>query len=380
MFVRVKGYGPYRYLQIVENHREGKRTVQRALYTLGRVDKLMASGATDTLLRSLARFGQQVKLVDGYQTGRLEAGVMRQMGPELVFGRLWREMDIGEILDQLLKERRFEFPVERVTYLTVLHRLFESGSDRAAARWRRDVRIPGSEDVQLHHHYRAMRWLGEVKDGVEEALFARKRDLFTELSLAFFDTTSIYFEGQGGESLGHHGHSKDHRPDLRQIVVGAVLTGDGRPVCSEIWPGNHADGRALLPVVDRLRERFGIRRVCWVADRGDDQCGYDPGSGRAGAGVHLGGQDAPAEGGTGCSPGPGWSLPGGRGQSAGHGGLGGGKALYRLPQSSGGSQGRCVQRSYSEGTGGPAKRGGQATGRQPGIPAIPTGGEGELQH
>lgn len=268
MFVRVKGYGPYRYLQIVENHREGKRTVQRALYTLGRVDKLMASGATDTLLRSLARFGQQVKLVDGYQTGRLEAGVMRQMGPDLVFGRLWRELGVGEILDNLLRDRRFGFSVERAVYLTVLHRLFEAGSDRAAARWQRDMCVPGVEGLELRHLYRAMRWLGEVKDGVEEALFARGRDLFTELSLAFFDTTSLYFEGQGGESLGQYGHSKDHRPDLRQMVVGAVLTGDGRPVCSEMWPGNHADGGALLPVVDRLRERFGIKRVCWVADRG----------------------------------------------------------------------------------------------------------------
>jgi transposase len=113
-----------------------------------------------------------------------------------------------------------------------------------------------------------MRWLGEAKDEVEEALFAGRRDLFTELSLAFFDTTSLYFEGRGGESLGQYGHSKDHRPDLRQMVVGAVLTEDGRPVCCEMWPGNHADSVALLPVVDRLRQRFGLRRVCWVADRG----------------------------------------------------------------------------------------------------------------
>ena len=128
--------------------------------------------------------------------------------------------------------------------------------------------VPGAEEIELHHLYRAMRWLGEAKDEVEEALFAGRRDLFTELSLAFFDTTSIYFEGRGGESLGQYGHSKDHRPDLRQMVVGAVLTGDGRPVCSELWAGDHADGKALLPVVDRLRQRFGLKRVCWVADRG----------------------------------------------------------------------------------------------------------------
>jgi len=268
MFVRAKGKEPYRYLQIVENHREGRRTVQRVLCTLGRVDELRTSGATDALLRSLVRFGQQVQLVEGYQSGQLEAGTIRQLGPDLVFGRLWQSMGVQTILSELLRERRFEFSVERAVYLTVLHRLFESGSDRAAERWRRDVHIPGSGELELHHLYRAMHWLGEVKDQVEEALFARRRDLFTDLTLAFFDTTSIYFEGEGGESLGQHGHSKDHRPDLKQLVMGVVLTGEGRPVCCEVWAGNQSDVRSLLPVVDRLRERFGIKRVCWVADRG----------------------------------------------------------------------------------------------------------------
>jgi len=268
MFVRVKPAGPYRYLQVVENHREGKRTVQRVLCTLGRLDQLSASGATDTLLRSLARFGQQVRIQDGYQAGQLEAGAVRQLGPDLVFGRLWEQLGLGRILAGLLEGRQFQFPVERAVYLTVLHRLFEAGSDRAAARWRRDLSIPGSEGLELHHLYRAMRWLGESKDLVEEALFQRRRDLFTDLTLAFFDTTSLYFEGRGGEGLGQHGHSKDHRPDLRQLVVGAVLTGEGRPLASEVWPGNQADAKSLLPVVDRLRQRFGLRRVCWVADRG----------------------------------------------------------------------------------------------------------------
>jgi hypothetical protein len=268
MFIRVKGTGTYRYLQVVENHREGTRVVQRVLCTLGRVDQLIANGTTDALLRSLARFGQQVKLMDDYQQGRLEAGAIRQLGPDLVFGRLWQETGMQAVLQELLRQRQFEFPVERAIYLTVLHRLFESGSDRAAERWKWDVCLPGGEAVQLHHLYRAMRWLGEIKDGVEEALFRRRQDLFTDLSLAFFDTTSLYFEGQGGESLGQYGNSKDHRPDLKQMVMGAVLTGEGRPVCCELWPGNHADGNSLLPVVDRLVQRFGLRRVCWVADRG----------------------------------------------------------------------------------------------------------------
>jgi len=265
LFVRVKPSGAYRYLQIVENHREGRRTVQRVLCTLGRLDELTAAGGTDTLLRSLARFGQQVRLMEA---GQLEGGPARQLGPDLVFGRLWRESGIGQVLGRMLEGRHFEFPVERAVYLTVLHRLFLSGSDRAAERGRRDVVVPGAEEIDLHHLYRAMRWLGDAKDEVEEALFALRRDLFTELSLAFFDTTSLYFEGRGGESLGQYGHSKDHRPDRRQMVMGAVLTGDGRPICCEMWSGDQADSSSLLPVVDRLRQRFGLRRVCWVADRG----------------------------------------------------------------------------------------------------------------
>ena len=268
MFIRVKGIEPYRYLQVVENHREGKRTVQRVLCTLGRVDQLTASGATDSLLRSLARFGQRVQLVEGYQQGQLEAGAVRKIGPDLAFGRLWSSTGLQEVLRSLLDQRHFEFPVERAVYLAVLHRLFESGSDRARQRWKRDVYIPGTETLELHHLYRAMRWLGETNDSVEEGLFRHRQDLFTEVTLAFFDTTSIYFEGHGGESLGCYGHSKDHRPDLKQMVVGAVLTGEGCPLCCELWPGNHVDSEALLPVVDRLDKRFGVKRVCWVADRG----------------------------------------------------------------------------------------------------------------
>ena len=84
----------------------------------------------------------------------------------------------------------------------------------------------------------------------------------------FFDTTSIYFEGQGGESIGQYGHSKDKRPDRRQMVVGAVLDTTGRPICCELWPGNTTDVKTLIPIVDRLRARFSIARICIVADRG----------------------------------------------------------------------------------------------------------------
>ena len=82
------------------------------------------------------------------------------------------------------------------------------------------------------------------------------------------NTTSIYFEGRGGDTIGRRGKSKDHRPDLNQIVVGLVLDEDGRPLCTEMWPGNTTDVKSLLPVVDGLRSKFRVGRICVVADRG----------------------------------------------------------------------------------------------------------------
>lgn len=90
MFVRVKGEEPYRYLQIVENHREGKRVVQRVICTLGRERDLRADGTTDALLRSLARFGERVRVVEGYENGRLEAKAITRIGPDGAFGCRFR--------------------------------------------------------------------------------------------------------------------------------------------------------------------------------------------------------------------------------------------------------------------------------------------------
>ena len=191
---------------------------------------------------------------------------------------------MARVIKEALAARRYGFDVERAVYLTVIHRLFASGSDRAAERWRQSYRLPGTEGLDLHHLYRAMAFLGEplddrpgtrvlntprcTKDWIEEQLFEQRRDLFSAIDLVFFDTTSIYFEGEGGQEIGQYGNSKDHRPDCKQMVVGLVLDREGWPLCCHLWPGNTADVSALLPVVARLRERFQVRRVSIVSDRG----------------------------------------------------------------------------------------------------------------
>jgi len=285
MYFRKKTSGGRAYLQIVESRRDGAQVRQQVIATLGRIEDLRDSGQLERLLRSGARFAAKAIVVNALAEGTAAANAARRIGPTLVFERLWEETGCRKVIEDLSGSRKYGFPLERAVFLTVLHRLFAGGSDRAADRWREDYTIDGVEDIDLHHLYRAMAWLGEEqgedqqdaatpfaprcqKDVVEEELFARRRDLFSKLDLVFMDTTSLYFEGEGGQTLGQRGFSKDHRPDLNQMILAVLLDGDGRPVCTEMWPGNTADVGSLAPVVDRLRKRFSIDRVCIVADRG----------------------------------------------------------------------------------------------------------------
>lgn len=285
MFIRTQTNGDRTYLLLVENERVDGRLVQRVLYRLGRLDQLQASGQLDGVVKSLGRFSEKLLVLDAHARGESVPTQTVTTGPALILDRLWRECGMADILAERLGRRRFGFSVERAIFLTVLHRLFAPGSDRAAERWRHDYAIPGTDGLDLHQLYRAMRWLGTplpkaqqtgatpfaprtTKDLIEEALFARRRDLFSHVHVVFFDTTSLYFYGAGGDTLGRHGHSRDHRPDLRQMVVGMVLDDEGRPICTELWPGNTTDVTTLIPIVDRLKQTFHVDEVCVVADRG----------------------------------------------------------------------------------------------------------------
>ena len=272
MFFRLKKSGPRSYLQIVENRRDGRSVRQHVIATIGRIDELAARGGLATLLASGARFCEQVMLLsaldDPEQAARLSC---KRIGGPLLFGHLWERLGIADVLRERLAPRAFEFALERAVFVATLHRLFVSGSDRDCASWMQDYAIPGTESLSLHHFYRAMAWLGEelpeerqdhatpfsprtIKDEIEEALFARHRDLFTNLSVVFMDTTSLSFEGEGGETLGAYGYSKDHRPDLKQMILAVMVDGEGRPICTEMMPGNTADVSVLVPGQPSSRE------------------------------------------------------------------------------------------------------------------------------
>src|SRR3974377_2354058 len=149
MFFRVKNAGSYQYPQVGHSVRQGEKLRQHVFGTLGRVDELKASGRLEALIRSGLRHCEKFALIDAHAAGETQAVTAQRIGPDLVFGRLWKECGIQGVIQSLLKARRYDFDVERAVYLTVLHRLFASGSVQAAERGRETYHSPGTHTLDI---------------------------------------------------------------------------------------------------------------------------------------------------------------------------------------------------------------------------------------
>jgi transposase len=122
----------------------------------------------------------------------------------------------------------------------------------------------GLEAVSPDSLYRALDWLLERQPAIEARLAAKH---LGEGTLLLYDVTSTYLEGRHCP-LAAHGYSRDGKPGKMQLVFGLLTTPEGCPVAVEVFSGNTADPATLASAVEKARERFGLRRVVWVADRG----------------------------------------------------------------------------------------------------------------
>jgi hypothetical protein len=247
------------YLQLVESQRVEGRTRQRVLCTLGRTDDPKLASRLDAVVASASRYAEATALL--VKEGM---GVKTQTwGPQLVWERVWQET-VGPIVKEALGHDQ----LARAAYLMVLHRLVDPGSKCAAFRFAQGVYGAGFDGLQLHDLYRALDRLAEEQEGMERAWFARHQDLFTQVDLVYFDTTSTYLEGRHPEDLAEFGYSRDHRSDRRQIAIGVVVTREGVPMAHLVLPGATADPVAFGEAITVLKQRLGMGRVILCCDRG----------------------------------------------------------------------------------------------------------------
>lgn len=268
------------YLQLAHNRRVGSQTTAEVLVNLGREDRLDVAGLR-RLARSIGRYcdgdGADGPVAVGGE--RLEVVSSRSYGAVWLLDGLWRRLGIGAAITQAAGARRFTTDVERVLFALVANRAVAPTSKLAASEWATmDAAIPGLGAMDEDQAYRAMDLLVEADTAgsVQEAVFFAAADLLNlEVDLLFFDTTSTYFEADEADPAGEdasagfrtYGHSKDHRPDLPQVVIGLAVTREGIPVRVWCWPGNTNDMSVISEVKDDLRG-WRLGRVITVVDRG----------------------------------------------------------------------------------------------------------------
>ena len=260
----------YKSVQICESYRDKSKSpypLTRVIAHLGQVDAFSEKDV-DGIINGLCKvFGRQSAKDVVVSSGRDFGHIYALLG-------IYKELKIGTILKEKARARGFKFDMEEHIRVMVLNRLCDPCSKLALLEWIQGVYLPGidPEGMEYHHLLRAMDWLIEQKEAIEQEVAESFLGLFgQEVDLIFYDVTSSYFEGDrsvSAEDIRRYGYSRDSRPDRRQVVIGLVMTREGIPLAHHVFEGNTTDKKTVEQVVGDLKQRFGIRRAVFVADRG----------------------------------------------------------------------------------------------------------------
>lgn len=273
MFLRTKtvknGDGTKReYLLLVESRRVNGKIQQKTLSNFGRVDVLSKSGLADMIAGKISEYCQTKELIDLAQEG--QADWSKEYGSVYLLRNLWERVGFSDLFYTYLQRYRKRTDLAEAIFLLVAGRLLDPGSERYTYAWKKSVYEPKWDSFEIQHLYRALDFLIDHKRSLEEAIYSKTVDLFNhELDLMMFDTTSLKYWGEGTDSnILAHGHSKERRQDLKQLIIGILMTKDGIPVAHEVWPGNTADVKSFQELLRTVKSRYKIGKLIWVCDRG----------------------------------------------------------------------------------------------------------------
>jgi transposase len=262
MFIKITKSGQHKYVQLVKSYRENGVVKHKVVLNFGRLDQIENNSSIQRLairLQELSKVKNRVDLDSFSEAQIVNWGYV-------VYQKIWKEFGLDRILTEL-KSEKTQFDLNNTCFLMAVQHLLEPRSKLGTYHHQdRYVQLP---PVDLNHLYRSLDVLWEQKETLEEYLFFKNRHLFNlKVDVVFYDVTTFYFESVKADTLKDFGYSKDSKFNEVQVVLGLLMDGEGRPIGYELFPGNTFEGKTLETALEKLEQRFGIRRVIIVADRG----------------------------------------------------------------------------------------------------------------
>jgi transposase len=256
-----------KYLQIVESRRVNGSPRQKVLLSLGRVDTPEGKKLLESLAEAFVQASERLSLLDLRKD--IKAHSTREFGIPLVFRRIWEDLALAALLGSEMSEVETEFDLPEAIFNMVLNRLSDPSSKRQLETWQKSVE--GIESFGLHQYYRALDYLVDHKVTLEKRIFSRMRDLFhADVDVILFDTTTVAYYGDSDkhEDLLEYGFSKIRRGDLKQIVVGVIMSKQGIPLGHEVFEGNRNDVTCFSEIINQVSDKYKVDKVIMVGDRG----------------------------------------------------------------------------------------------------------------
>jgi transposase len=282
--VRRKNGRLHSYWRLVRSVRRGGKVVQETVAQLGELD---AEGRANArlLAQQITGSAQQRELFEAavgdvqrvaVRLDRVYLERARRFGAVWLGWKLWRALKLDELCAELMRAGREAVPWAQMAAVLVIARLTEPSSElHIAEDWYRTTALEDligvpADSVYDNRLYRALDRLLPHKTALEQHLRRRLGELFAlEYDLLLYDVTSTYFEGlAAGNALAQRGHSRDHRPDCKQVGIALVVTREGMPLGYELFAGNRHDVTTVEEVVEQMEKRFGLAQRIWVMDRG----------------------------------------------------------------------------------------------------------------
>lgn len=293
MFVRIrkrilkKGWGRYAYLVDSRWNSVKKKHEQDIVVCLGSVENIPHNGVIEKIITALDAFARKQGI-----TTLSEGIILPTLNDENI---LTQSLDFGEMilanhaistlsLDTILEDayqrtRGRQLSAEKlkdcITVMIARHlHPVSTVSERETHLWyENQVFVKDKHRLSLMDFYRSLDVLIQNKDEIERQYFEKNKNLFSEpLDLVLFDTTSIYYyDGEQKieeKSILQYGFSKDGKGNLKQVIVGVLMTSEGVPIAHEVFPGNKSDLKSVREIISTVKTKYNIKRIIFVADRG----------------------------------------------------------------------------------------------------------------